>query len=83
MYILIFVSARDLHEKLGIGTRFNDWFPRMCEYGFVENEDFYSKMSKTENVKNAEIEPVVHYGQLWITEPQLSKNTMRRLFSVV
>lgn len=22
------VSARELHEKLGIGTKFNDWFPR-------------------------------------------------------
>lgn len=43
------VSARELHEKLHISTRFNDWFPRMCEYGFTENEDFYSKMSKTEN----------------------------------
>ena len=43
------VSARDLHEQLNIGTRFNDWFPRMCEYGFAEGTDFYSKMSKTEN----------------------------------
>jgi len=41
------VSARDLHEGLGIGTRFNDWFPRMVEYGFEEGKDFYSKMSKT------------------------------------
>ncbi len=23
------VSARDLHEGLEIGARFNDWFPRM------------------------------------------------------
>lgn len=43
------ISARELHERLNIGTRFNDWFPRMCEYGFIEDEDFYSKMSKTEN----------------------------------
>ena len=43
------VSARELHEKLHISTRFNDWFPRMCEYGFSEGSDFYSKMSKTEN----------------------------------
>lgn len=43
------VSARELHEKLNIGTRFNDWFPRMTEYGFLEGTDFYSKMSKTEN----------------------------------
>ena len=43
------VSARELHEQLHIGTRFNDWFPRMTEYGFVEGIDFYSKMSKTDN----------------------------------
>lgn len=41
------VSARSLHEQLHIGTRFNDWFPRMCEYGFEEGKEFYSKMSKT------------------------------------
>lgn len=41
------VSARDLHEFLGIGTRFNDWFSRMCEYGFIEGTDFYSFLSKT------------------------------------
>lgn len=43
------VSARELHEQLHIGTRFNDWFPRMTEYGFVDGTDFYSKMSKTDN----------------------------------
>lgn len=43
------VSARELHERLRIGTRFNDWFHRMCEYGFSDGTDFYSKMSKTEN----------------------------------
>lgn len=41
------VSARELHEKLNISTRFNDWFHRMCEYGFEEGKEFYSKMSKT------------------------------------
>ena len=34
------VSARELHEKLNIGTEFRKWFPRMSEYGFVENEDY-------------------------------------------
>lgn len=34
------VSARDLHEQLNIKTRFNDWFPRMCEYGFQNGVDF-------------------------------------------
>lgn len=34
------VSARELHEKLNIGTQYTKWFERMCEYGFSENEDF-------------------------------------------
>ena len=34
------VSGRELHEKLGIKTAYKDWFPRMCEYGFTEGEDF-------------------------------------------
>lgn len=36
----ITLSARELHEFLEVGTRFNDWFSRMCEYGFVENVDY-------------------------------------------
>ena len=34
------VSARDLHEKLNIGTQYTKWFERMAEYGFSENVDF-------------------------------------------
>lgn len=34
------VSARELHEKLNIGTQYTKWFERMCDYGFSENEDF-------------------------------------------
>lgn len=41
------VSARELHEFLEVGTRFNDWFPRMCEYGFAEGQDFYSFLSES------------------------------------
>lgn len=41
------VSGRELHMFLGIETRYNDWFRRMCEYGFEENRDFYSFLSKT------------------------------------
>lgn len=41
------VSGRELHEALGVETRYNDWFKRMCEYGFSEGEDFYSFLSKT------------------------------------
>lgn len=34
------VSARELHERLNIGTKFATWFPRMTEYGFAEGIDY-------------------------------------------
>lgn len=34
------VSGRELHDFLEVGTAYKDWFPRMCEYGFAEGEDF-------------------------------------------
>lgn len=34
------VSGRELHEALGVETPYHKWFPRMCEYGFTEGEDF-------------------------------------------
>lgn len=34
------VMGRELHEFLEIGTRYDTWFNRMIEYGFVENQDF-------------------------------------------
>lgn len=39
------VSGRELHAALMIDTRYNDWFKRMCEYGFVEGRDYYSFLS--------------------------------------
>lgn len=36
------VIGRELHEKLKISERYNGWFPRMCEYGFQESEDYSS-----------------------------------------
>lgn len=41
------VSGRALHEALEIKTRYNDWFPRMCEYGFIEGQDFYSVLCES------------------------------------
>lgn len=38
------MSARELHERLEIGTPFTMWFDRMCEYGFSEGTDFLTKM---------------------------------------
>lgn len=39
------VLARDLHEFLEVKTAHKDWFPRMCEYGFAEGEDYCSFLS--------------------------------------
>lgn len=41
------VSARDLHEKLNIGTKFTTWFERMTEYGFSEGNEFFPKLGET------------------------------------
>ena len=41
------VSARDLHDFLGVKTAYKDWFPRMCEYGFIEGQDFCSFLSES------------------------------------
>lgn len=38
------VSARELYNRLEVGSRFTDFFKRMAEYGFKEDID-YSKLS--------------------------------------
>lgn len=43
------VSGRELHEFLRVTTRYNDWFPRMVEYGFTEGKDF--NLLKNEQVR--------------------------------
>ncbi len=40
------VSGRDLHEALEVKTPYKDWFPKMCAYGFVENQDYCSILSE-------------------------------------
>lgn len=41
------VSGRELHTFLGAGARYNDWFQRMVEYGFIDGTDFYSILSES------------------------------------
>lgn len=53
------VGGRELHEALGIETRYNVWFPRMCEYGFVENQD-YVRVSQKCDTPGGEQEIVNH-----------------------
>lgn len=49
------VSARDLHEFLEVETPYHKWFPRMCEYGFSEGQDYATLVGQkcpTNNPKN-------------------------------
>lgn len=48
------VIGRELHEKLKIDTPYNKWFPRMCEYGFFEEEDFQTFLSESTGGRPAE-----------------------------
>ena len=41
------VNGRDLHAALQVKTAYKDWFPRMCEYGFIEGKDFSSFLSES------------------------------------
>jgi len=41
------VSGRELHSALEVRTAYKDWFPRMCEYGFIEGIDFSSFLSES------------------------------------
>ena len=43
----ITVSARELHRMLDVKTPFDKWFPRMCEYGFSNGEDFSTFLSES------------------------------------
>ena len=54
-----------MYEGLEIKTAFKDWFPRMTEYGFTENQDFILVAQKraTNNPKN----PVATYNDYQIS----------------
>ena len=48
------VSGRELHKFLEVKTRFDIWFDRMCEYGFIENKDFIAYVQKSTLANNRE-----------------------------
>lgn len=47
------VGGRELHKALGIETRYDTWFNRMKEYGFVENQDYCTVFEKVDAQKRA------------------------------
>lgn len=54
------VMGRELHKALEIKTRYNDWFKRMCEYGFTENTDFVTLTQKRVTAQGNEIKESDH-----------------------
>ena len=46
------VSGRELHEVLGIKSRFNDWIRNMVAYGFVEDVDYTKFLVQCVRVQN-------------------------------
>lgn len=42
----IVISGRELHKALEVKTRYNDWFERMINYGFEENNDYTALTQK-------------------------------------
>ena len=87
------VNARDLHEFLECKTRFNDWIVRRIEeYDFIEgidfvivsknqNEGFYSKMSKNNEVGFSQIYEK-HQGGRPTIEYALTVNMAKELSMV-
>ena len=47
------VNGRELHEILGVKTSYKDWFPRMCEYGFMKDIDYTEFKEEVEAQKRA------------------------------
>ena len=45
------VSGRELHDALGIGTKYTMWFDRMCDYGFTEGTDYEAISQKWETAQ--------------------------------
>lgn len=58
------VSARDLHERLNIGTQYTKWFERMTEYGFDEGVDYETISQKRLTAQGNETTYTNHFISL-------------------
>lgn len=62
-----YVSGRDLHMFLEIGTEYKDWFPRMCEYGFEVGIDFNPlKKERVQIEGNREVKRIISDHEITI-----------------
>ena len=77
------VDSRELHLKLKIATRYNDWITRQIQfYQFVEGEDFYSILSKSTGGRRAKyyILTLDMAKELAMVENNESGRAIRRYF---
>jgi len=58
------ISGRQLHEALDVKTRYNDWFNRMTEYGFIENQDYLAITQKRVTAQGNSTNQVDHIIKL-------------------
>ena len=49
------VDGRELYEFLQVKTPYTIWFERMCEYGFMENVDFWTANKNVIRVDGVEM----------------------------
>ena len=62
------VSGRELHKFLEVKSKYNDWFLRMCEYGFSENEDFEALTQKKVTAQGNNTSYINHILKLDMTK---------------
>ena len=61
------VLARELHEALEVGTPYNKWFPRMCEYGFTEGADYLTVDKNVRRADGAEMPQIQRDHQITLS----------------
>ncbi len=84
------ISGRELHERLEIETPYHKWFPRMCEYGFAENQDYFTEDKIVHRADGTVMPQTQHDHQLTIDmakeicmlQPPASKSIHARLCTV-
>lgn len=54
------VSGRELHQFLGVKTRYSIWFDRMSEYGFTEDIDYTAVVQKRTTAQGNQTEYIDH-----------------------
>lgn len=73
------VLGRELHDALQVKTAYRDWFPRMCEYGFLEGVDFRSFFERKFRWPSCEGSPTDNRhgkGNLYAPPWPLTKRTL-------